>query len=256
MFFLCFFCQRGTKPSQLEGARGTKLPRPEVNGLALAGPSALYAACGDGNVYGWDLETRQVVKTYAGHQNAVYCVGMSGAHTFCSGSEDGSVRLWDARQSGCSNVLDPSTGTAQGSAATWSPKPWVSCMDVEADGSWMVCGGGSRHLSLWHLPSLAVTATMPTASAPQACKFLDGAKVLSVGNEGRVYRWRRGGKLIGRNATPAPTLFSISVNPVPRRPHVFSGEVETHSSFAVTGGAGTVSVFERPTANASLLQFR
>ena len=60
----------------------------------------LIAGCGDNNVYVFDLETRELVHTLAGHRKYVHSVAAadgSGGVSVVSGGEDGAVKLWDTR---------------------------------------------------------------------------------------------------------------------------------------------------------------
>jgi WD40 repeat protein len=92
---------------------------------------------------------------------------------------------------------------------------WVSCMDVAASGEYIVCGGGSKFLSLWHLQSASVTATLPTASTPQDVCFTSNNTIMSVGNDPCVYHWNQTtGQMLARLKTSsASSLFSITAAP-------------------------------------------
>jgi hypothetical protein len=52
--------------------------KPDVNYLVLDDEdNLLYAACGDNNVYSFNLETRKEVRTLKGHKNYVHCLNYS-----------------------------------------------------------------------------------------------------------------------------------------------------------------------------------
>lgn len=60
----------------------------------------LYSASSDKTVAIWDLNICQRVKKIRGHQNIVNSVDIArrGPQMIVSGSDDGTVRLWDRRQ--------------------------------------------------------------------------------------------------------------------------------------------------------------
>ncbi|KAM7543119.1 hypothetical protein Aperf_G00000014301 [Anoplocephala perfoliata] len=60
----------------------------------------LYSASSDKTIAIWDLNTCQRVKKIRGHQNIVNSVDIArrGPQMIVSGSDDGTVRLWDRRQ--------------------------------------------------------------------------------------------------------------------------------------------------------------
>lgn len=119
--------------------------RPEINFMIIKG-DILYAAAGDGNVYGWSLETTALVRKYEGHSDYVHCLAMKDDNLLLSGGEDGSLRFWDPRTSApCVSLMEPYKNT---SCARPSIGKWISCVDIEEDR--VLCGGGP-HLSLFHL---------------------------------------------------------------------------------------------------------
>jgi len=204
------------RPPQATGPRGSLSQRPETNGLAYdAKRSLIISANGDSNLYAWDLVKGVCIGAYSGHTDNVYCVSMLSPTSFCSGSEDGTVKVWDARSPNCLHTYDPSTGTEVASSTerkqpSSTSKRWINCMAVDESQSWMVCGGGQHCLYLYHLASMSVTATMPTAGTPQAVVF-DADRIVSVGNERYVYQWSKSGKYKGRTETHSSSLFGVSV---------------------------------------------
>lgn len=81
---------------------------PEVNSLA-AMPDQLHLLCGNGtnDISQWHVETGQLVTSYKGHSDYVQCVALRDDNTFVSGSEDGSVRLWDTRTKQSQLTIQP-----------------------------------------------------------------------------------------------------------------------------------------------------
>lgn len=62
--------------------------------------SMMYTASSDKSIAVWDTETARRVKRFRGHKNIVNscAVARRGPQLVCSGSDDSTVRLWDARQ--------------------------------------------------------------------------------------------------------------------------------------------------------------
>eukprot|EP00741_Cyanophora_paradoxa_P010091 tig00020515_g9769.t1 len=217
---------QGSAPSPLAtienpratSSRGAQGPRSETNGLAIDASAGLFfSAAGDGNAYGWDAERCQLVAEFRGHRNYLHCVAARPRYgQILTGSEDGTVRLWDARRggnAGCIAVLDPAKGATAESGA---PKggPWVGCVAVDPAESFLVCGGGSSSISIIHLgPAghMPLVASTPTAGAPQCLSFAD-EQILVGGSGGRVERFTaRGAPSLSLRAS-APSVFAATLN--------------------------------------------
>ena len=105
-----------------------------------ASSSRLVAACADKTVALWDVDAVTKLRTWKGHSaivNAVACT-QRGPLLAVSGSDDGAVRLWDARSRGSVHTF---TSTLPGSVPT--PLP-VTAVALEAADSTGV--GGSLTL--------------------------------------------------------------------------------------------------------------
>eukprot|EP00808_Paulinella_micropora_P025213 g72472.t1 len=220
---------------QARGLRGALKQWAEFNDSVLH-RGLLWTACGDGQLYAWDMETGKTQAQLQGHEDAVYCVRTcEQKSSLCSASEDGTVRLWDARSGQCNKVLDALHGRALSSTARLAGRrPWVNCLDVDSSARWLLCGGGAGFVAVWHLDSWQVTATLPTAGTPQDACFAD-QRILSVGSEPVLYQWNHSGKLIARIQASSPSLFSLALHPNPKE-HVV----------AVTGNTSTIDTFYEP----------
>ncbi|KAF7255628.1 hypothetical protein EG68_07726 [Paragonimus skrjabini miyazakii] len=62
--------------------------------------ATIYTASSDKSIALWNTESAQRIKKFRGHQNIVNACGVArrGPQLICSGSDDGTVRLWDRRQ--------------------------------------------------------------------------------------------------------------------------------------------------------------
>ncbi len=83
------------------------------------------------------------------------------SRTLLSGAEDGFVKLWDPR------AAAPCVWSVCPAAPSPGTPRWVGAVAVDGDAHWMACGGGAA-LTLWHLPSRALFATLPATAPTQA----------------------------------------------------------------------------------------
>eukprot|EP00466_Bigelowiella_natans_P000737 jgi/Bigna1/74424/fgenesh1_pg.29_\ len=215
---------------QKKGTRQFTSPVAETNGLVSTRDGTMYAASGDGNVYGWDLSTQKCVCTLSGHEDTVYCVttapASAGSSLLCSGSEDGTVRGWDVRTHKEAFVLNPLTGKEMvknnhsgvsskggggggGGGGDTKRAAWIGCLASDLSGNWMASGGGDSFVALWHIGSRRVTCTMPTAGTPQAVMFYNDT-VVSAGNESFVFHWSMSGEMIGKVGCKSKSVFSLA----------------------------------------------
>jgi len=139
----------------------------------------------------------------------LHCIACKQNQLF-TGSEDGTVRLWDTRSIQYIKTLDPFNG-----AVNTMQNKWISCMAIDSTEDWLVAGGGNHFLCLWYIPSLTATSWMPVASTPQVVTFDSvTSTILSAGNEPHVYHWKSDGKLERQTKVPSiPSIFSLSISP-------------------------------------------
>jgi len=244
-------------PKQTAGPRGATLPRGETNGLAFDSTTGvLYSACGDNNVYAWDLSKRALLGTFSGHTDAVYAVALAAGGRLLSASEDGTVRVWDSKTAKSVGVLDPTSLTAfdektfAGGSAAAAKRSWIDCMAVDPTGNWMVCGGGNKCLSLWNVPSLTATAAMPSPGTPQ-CVLFDGDRVIAVGNESYVYHWKPTGKLTYRTRSSSTSLFAAAAWKASG-----AGSASADPLVVVAGNSAYIDFYLTPSVASFRLAFR
>ena len=166
---------------------------PETNGLSISG-GYVHAAMGDGVARTWDLASGKVIREFDGHTgflHAIVALGASGE--IATGSEDGTVRLWDVRSAGCIDVVRPSSssgsdgsssgsgrGRATASAAATSSS-WVAALaaDPDSGSNWLACAGGEGQgkgfVSWLHVPTRRTIASQPCATPVNALCLQPGA---------------------------------------------------------------------------------
>ncbi|GLC44405.1 hypothetical protein PLESTB_000473100 [Pleodorina starrii] len=216
-----------------------------ATGTGSGGNPVVFVGCSDGGVHCLDLTHGSVVQSSGpGHVAAVLAMDHHGP-TSClaTGSEDGTVRLWDSRTgpgagSGggggrCVRVLDTAAGRevpgGGAEALRCLRNPPVSCLRFEPSGSWLLCGhgaggGGGGSLSMWNLGMAQRARQVSSSFAPQAMA-VQPAEVLVVGSE------------------PALSRYSLALEgPSQQQPlatrSVFALDVHPTSGAVAVGGVG------------------
>lgn len=111
----------------------------------------IFTGCSDNHIYVYDKETHSELHKLVGHQDYIHCLKLSHSSSLLySGSEDGSVRIWDTRASNESiSVIVP---FKKSHIERDRFGKWIGALDVSPNGEWLVCGGGPLP-SMWHLRS-------------------------------------------------------------------------------------------------------
>ncbi|XP_034251857.1 THO complex subunit 6 [Thrips palmi] len=171
----------------------------------------LYAGCGDNNIYVFNLEDGKLIRTLKGHTNYIHSIHMSD-NQLVSASEDGTVRLWEARKSSQTGVIKPYTN---GRLARPELGNWIGAAAINDD--WLVCGGGPR-LALWHLRSMEVTTVFPVndLKGVHVAKFHED-RVFAGGAGPNFYQLSLNGQIYGQIPTSASTVYSAEFQESPQK---------------------------------------
>jgi len=175
----------------------------------------LYSGgCGN-TVTAWDIKTSKAVGTLSGHSDYIHDVAAV-PNGVASASEDGCVKIWDSRSATCTSTIQP------GEEKTLSRPEcgkWLSCITADADGEWIICGGGPQ-LSLWHNRSGSLVKPMETKLPPAECsdflpnvvKIIDD-EIVAGGNSPYMIRWQMNGDLKAAIPCSIQSIFSVSTQP-------------------------------------------
>jgi len=101
--------------------------------------SLLFSASTDKTLAVWDIEEGQRLRKLRGHQSFVNSVSGArrGPQLVCSGSDDGTVKLWDARKKGCINTFQ----------CTYQ----VTSVSFNDTAEQIISGGIDNELKVWDL---------------------------------------------------------------------------------------------------------
>ncbi|XP_062582523.1 THO complex subunit 6 homolog [Saccostrea cucullata] len=186
---------------------------PEVNSLIVDKQelgTTLFAGCGDKNVYGWDLESGTQVLTLSGHTDYIHDISIKNdGNTLASASEDGSVNIWDIRDS--AEPVHSIVPHKIESCGRPSLGKWIGCVDMDSSDDWLVCGGGPK-MSLWHLRSMTTTTVFDTPKVCQQTVQFYEDTIISAGMDHFVNHWFVNGELKAQVPCTPTSVFNVCIN--------------------------------------------
>ncbi|UXI21500.1 hypothetical protein NH340_JMT07443 [Sarcoptes scabiei] len=172
----------------------------------------LIVGCSDTNIRLFDLKTNLNLSKLSSHYDYIHDLKASKSiePIFYSGSEDGTVRCWDARiGSKPFNVLIPSENKA-------IERPefgeWIGTIDVNDD-QWLVCGGGPS-LSVWHLKINDCAHIIKTPGVIYCSKFVsEDLDIIAAGDQNTIVYWERNHPFMSESIhvkSSIDTIYSMS----------------------------------------------
>ncbi|EFJ52111.1 hypothetical protein VOLCADRAFT_120351 [Volvox carteri f. nagariensis] len=212
-------------------------------GRAGSGAVGVFVGCSDGGVHCLDLSSGGPVGHFSGpgHVAAVMAMDLhEPSSCLATGSEDGTVRLWDTRAAAagggggagrCARVLDGAAGrdVAGGGGGAEVLRclrnPPVTCLRFDTSGSWLLSGqggaagggggtgAGGGSLGMWNLGMVQRVRQAPTSFVPQAMA-VQPAEVLVVGSEQVLSRYSWGLEGPAQQPLTTRSAFALDVHPL------------------------------------------
>src|SRR5262249_57549579 len=104
----------------------------------------------------WDLENGKLERTLTGHSGGVRSIAFSAAGKLASGSDDGTIRIWDA-----------TTGKETSQPFDGHSAAVNSLALIDDDTSFLVSGGNDQTLKIWKSgKALATFPAHPNTASP------------------------------------------------------------------------------------------
>lgn len=140
---------------------------------------ALFSASADMTLGSWDIETGERVRRHIGHEEIVNCLDISkrGQELLVSGSDDGCIGIWDARQKDALEYLE-----------TELP---ITAVALSEAGNEIYSGGIDNTIHVWDLRKKAVVYSMAghTDTITSLQISPDSQTLLSNSHDSTVRTW-------------------------------------------------------------------
>ncbi|MEO0457384.1 MAG: serine/threonine-protein kinase [Cyanobacteria bacterium P01_A01_bin.114] len=180
----------------------------------------LATGCADGTIYLWQLDTGELLHTFAkrrgfvgqGHRDQISSLKFHPqGHLLYSASYDGTIKAWNLQDCTLLRTL-PEQG--------WMP----TGLAISPKGRWLISAGGTGKITLWDLVTL--TPELPRTQHPDRVSAVDidavGQRFASASWDGTVRVWQLpGGQTLATFKAHADRINALVMHPAGE--HVISG---------------------------------
>jgi Prp8 binding protein len=139
----------------------------------------IYSASADMTIASWNVETGERIRRHTGHEEVINCLDVSrrGEEFLVSGSDDGSISVWDPRQKAAMDYIE-------------TEMPITAVCLAEA-GNELFSGGIDNDIKVWDLRMKKVTYTLPghTDTVTSLAVSPDSQSLLSNSHDNTVRTW-------------------------------------------------------------------
>ncbi|KAF2471067.1 WD40 repeat-like protein [Lindgomyces ingoldianus] len=139
----------------------------------------LYSASADMQLASWDTETGQRIRRHPGHEEVINCMDVRkrGEELLVSGSDDGSIGIWDPRMKEAIDYI-----------ATEFP---ITAIALNSDTNELFTGSIDNDIKVWDLRKKAVTYALlgHTDTVTSLAISPDGQSLLSNSHDSTVRTW-------------------------------------------------------------------
>lgn len=139
----------------------------------------IYSASADMHIASWNVETGERIRRHVGHEEVINCLDVSkrGEEFLVSGSDDGSISVWDPRQKAAMDYIE-----------TDMP---VTAVSLAEAGNELYSGGIDNVIKVWDLRMKKTTYTLTghTDTITSLAVSPDSQSLLSNSHDNTVRTW-------------------------------------------------------------------
>ncbi|MDO7688879.1 MAG: serine/threonine protein kinase [Pirellulales bacterium] len=147
-----------------------------VNAVRFCGAGKVASAAGDQLLRIWNVHGKKEVRILDGHEGPIWSLDTIGGTDLLTGSEDGTVRLWE-------NAWDP-----QPSCVTDSK---IHAVSMSADGRYLAAGNSSGSVTIWDAETRNLIGEKKVSELPvnEVCWHPALPELSVAGSDGTITQW-------------------------------------------------------------------